>query len=417
MGSLSSNAFMKALKLETWLEEAENVLSPYMEKKVAVISLVGKDSLTRTKGEDLNDFLQMDVFPRWTDEENTMSIQVFYSLDTNAIFMILNGYNDFTHLRQTFSSNPDKNFFEKLAGSEELQIRLLHFISIFSHIIVFVESNTRFDISLSDMLSNVNKVRKNVREDVSEMLERTSKEATEWIREGRLACPRILFAFQRNIIRSELGCVKKREICEKLGHNLESQIYSILKCYKLVDQTMGDSFGYLSDGDPFVNIMQPVSVNINPLADILQIALGKETNDEGDEKFERTPSFVRFLSMHHSSVRSGMPRIYEIPKLELWIKYARAVSGIIKPDSEIVTKKLLNQYVNRQLQFMRMLNARHIKEAIARYTGTSSGFNKAKTIPDRSRNQVVFTKAEHDEKVAVAIAYLDAVWLEIVMKQ
>lgn len=58
---------------------------------------------------------------------------------------------------------------------------------------------------------------------------------------------------------------------------------------------------------------------------------------------------------------------------------------------------------------MRMLNAKHIKEAIARYTGTSSGFTKGKAVPDRPRNQVVFTKAEHDEKVAVAIAYLDAV--------
>ncbi|VDM53516.1 unnamed protein product, partial [Angiostrongylus costaricensis] len=142
---------------------------------------------------------------QWLD----FQIQVFYCVDTNAIFMILNGYNDFTHLRKTFSSNPDKNFFEKFAESEEIQVRLLHFISIFSHIIVFVESNTRFDISLSDMLSIVNKVRKNVREDVSEILERTSKEATEWIREGRIACPRILFAFQRNIIRNELGCVKK----------------------------------------------------------------------------------------------------------------------------------------------------------------------------------------------------------------
>ncbi|KJH50381.1 hypothetical protein DICVIV_03461 [Dictyocaulus viviparus] len=317
--------FMKAVRLEKWLEEAEACLSPYMEKKVAV----GKDSLNRAKGEDLNDFMQMDVFPFWTDEESTMSIQIFYCVDANAIFMMLNGYNDFTHLRQIFCSNSEKNFFEKLAESEELQVRLLHFISIFSHIIVFVESNTR----------------KNIREDISEILEDTSNEATEWIREGRLACPpRDLYFFS------------------------------------------GDSFGYLPDSEAFVNIMQPVAVNVNPLANILQISLGKEINDEGDEKLE---------SM--------------IPRLDLWIKYARAVLDIIKPDSEILTRKLLNQYVNRQLQFMRMLNARHIKEAIARYTGTSAGFNKAKVIPDRTRSQVVFTKAEHDAKIAVAIAYLDAV--------
>ncbi|RCN46619.1 hypothetical protein ANCCAN_07355 [Ancylostoma caninum] len=350
----------------------------------------------------------MDVFPRWTNEDDTMSIQAFYCVDTNVVYLLVNGYGDFVNLQQVFPCNSEKNLFERLAEAEEAEVRLLHFVSIFSHMIIFVESSTRFDISLSDMLSSVNKLRKNVREDISELLEETSKEASEWIKEGRIACPRIVFAFQRNIIRNELGYVKKREICEKLEHSLESQIYSVLKCYKLVDQTVGDSFGYIPENDAFVNVMQPVSVNVNPLSDILQIAIGEELNDEADEKAERIPSFSRFLRMQLDAVRAEKSKIYETPKLDLWIKYARAALEIIKPHSEIVTKKLLNQYINRQLQFMRMLNAKHIKEAIARYTGASSGFGKSKAIAERGRNQV-FTKAEHDQKVALAIAYLDAV--------
>ncbi|WKX95334.1 hypothetical protein Q1695_012075 [Nippostrongylus brasiliensis] len=410
MSALSSPAhsFLKALRLEKWLEQAEDFLSPYLEKKVVVVTLVGKDSLTRAKGEDLNEFLRLDAFPRWTDEDITMSIQAFYCLDNNAIFLMLNGYNDFENLREVFSASSDKNFFEKLARSEELQVRLLHFLCIFSHLLVFVESSTRFDISLSDMLSSVNRIRKNMRETISEMLEEVSKEAPEWIREGRIACPRILFAFQRNIIRSELGYVKKREICDKLEHNLESQIYSVLKCYKLVDQSAGDSFCSIPENDAFVNIMQPVSVNVNPLADILDIALGKESTEDSDEKTEKTSSFTRFLRIHIEAVRACKTKLYDIPKLELWVKYARTLIDIINMDSEILTRKLLNQYVNRQLQFMRMLNAKHIKEAIARYTGTP-GFSKTKALAERPRSQVVFTKAEHDEKVAVAIGYLDAV--------
>lgn len=46
-----------------------------------------------------------------------------------------------------------------MAESEELQVRLLHFLSIVSHLMVFVESSTRFDISLADMLSTVNRIR------------------------------------------------------------------------------------------------------------------------------------------------------------------------------------------------------------------------------------------------------------------
>ncbi|KAK6055925.1 hypothetical protein COOONC_06570 [Cooperia oncophora] len=229
----------------------------------------------------------MDVFPRWTDRENTMSIQAFYCLESNAIFLVLNGYNDFAHLRQVFSSNHDK-----------------------------------------------------------------------------------------------------REICDKLEHNLESQIYSVLKCYKLVDHSTGD---------------------FPRIPDILQIALGKEINEDGDDRSDKTPSFTRFLRSHIDSLKSTKSKIYEMPKLELWIKYARALLDLIKPDSEMVTRKLLNQYVNRQLQFMRMLNAKHVKEAIARYTGASSGFGKGKAAAERARSQVVFTKAEHDEKVAMAITYLDAV--------
>ncbi|CAJ0605079.1 unnamed protein product [Cylicocyclus nassatus] len=170
----------------------------------------------------------------------------------------------------------------------------------------------------------------------------------------------------------------------------------------------GDSFGYVPESDAYVNVMQPVSVNVNLLSDILQIALGEDITEEADEKSERIPSFSRFLRMQLDAVRSEKSRIYEIPKLELWIKYAKALVEIISPSSEIVTKKLLNQYVNRQLQFMRMLNAKHVKEAIARYTGTSPSFGKNKPLTERGRNQV-FTKAEHDHKVALAIAYLDAV--------
>ncbi|PIO56018.1 hypothetical protein TELCIR_22589, partial [Teladorsagia circumcincta] len=397
--SSGNDSFLRALRLEKWLERAENFLSPYLEKKVVVVGLVGKDSLNRAKGEDLNDLLRMDVFPRWTDPEDTMSIQAFYCLDSNAIYLVLNGYNDFAHLRQLFASNHDKSFFERIAESEELEIRLLHYLCILSHLIIFVESSTRFDISLSDTLSTVNKIRKNVRESVSEKLEETSNEAAEWIREGRIALPRILFAFQRNIIRNELGFVKKREICDKLEHNLESQIYSVLKCYRLVEQSSGDSLGYVPENDAFVNVMQPVLVNVNPLADILQIALGKDLVEDGDDKSEKTPSFTRFLRTHIDSLRASKSKIYEIPKLELWVKYAQALVDLIKPDSEMLTRKLLNQYINRQLQFTRMLNAKHVKEAIARYTGASSGFAKGKAITDRARNQVV----------AMAIAYLDAV--------
>ncbi|KAK6738685.1 hypothetical protein RB195_020663 [Necator americanus] len=404
----SRDSCLKALRLDQWLEQAENFLSPYLEKKVTVVALIGKDSLNRAKGEDLNDFLRMDVFPRWTAEEDTMSIQAFYCVDTNVIYLVVNTCGDFTHLRKIFADNSGKNFFERIAESEEAEIRLLHFVSIFSHMVIFVESSTRFDVSLSEKLSSVNKLRKNVREDISELLEESTKEATEWIKEGRIACPRIVFAFQRNIIRNELGFVKKREICEKLEHSLESQIYSVLKCFKLVDQSDGDSFGYIPENDAFVNVMQPVAVNVNPLSDILQIALGEEVNDDTDEKTERIPSFSRFLRIQLDAVRMEKSKIYETPKLNLWIKYAKAALEIITPNSEIVSKKLVNQYVNRQLQFMRMLNAKHLKEAIARYTGASPGFGKGKVITERGRNQV-FTKAEHDQKVALAIAYLDAV--------
>ncbi|PIO66104.1 hypothetical protein TELCIR_12194 [Teladorsagia circumcincta] len=174
--SSGNDSFLRALRLEKWLEQAENFLSPYLEKKVVVVGLVGKDSLNRAKGEDLNDLLRMDVFPRWTDPEDTMS----------------------------------------------------------------------------------------------------------------------------------------REICDKLEHNLESQIYSVLKCYRLVEQSSGDSLGYVPENDAFVNVMQPVLVNVNPLADILQIALGKDLVEDGDDKSEKTPSFTRFLRTHIDSLRASKSKIYEV---------------------------------------------------------------------------------------------------------
>lgn len=90
--------------------------------------------------------------------------------------------------------------------------------------------------------------------------------------------------------------------------------------------------------------MQPVSVNVNPLSDILQIALGEEVNDEADEKAESNffqvkhvsrflgsvsfswehlifiilerisgiPSFTRFLRMQLDALRTEKSKIYEV---------------------------------------------------------------------------------------------------------
>ncbi|KIH52627.1 hypothetical protein ANCDUO_17269, partial [Ancylostoma duodenale] len=111
---LVADPCLRALKIDQWLEQAENFLSPYLEKKVIVVTLIGKDSLNRAKGEDLNDFLRMDVFPRWTNEDDTMSIQAFYCVDTNVVYLLMNGYGDFVNLQQ--------NFFERLAEAEEAEV-------------------------------------------------------------------------------------------------------------------------------------------------------------------------------------------------------------------------------------------------------------------------------------------------------
>uniref|UniRef100_A0A1I7XEJ3 Nonsense-mediated mRNA decay factor SMG8 n=1 Tax=Heterorhabditis bacteriophora TaxID=37862 RepID=A0A1I7XEJ3_HETBA len=331
-------------------------------------------------------------------------IQAFYSTDEDAVFLVMNGIGDMTHLQKVFLNNPEKNFFEKLRESENSQARLFHFICIVSHLIIFVESTTRFDLSLPRSLKAVNKIRLFSREDISSLLEDeltsgTKTGVSDWVREGRIACPRLIFAFHRNVIRHELGAVKKREIYEKLEQSLESQIYSVLKCYKLIDNGTGASLGYISENDPFVHLINPSVVNSNPLADILNISMG-EIEPDDDRRVRPISSFTKFLRQNMDSVRADKIRVYQHPTLSTFIHGTRLISTTLDEKSDIVTEKILSKYINRELQFMENLTDTHINFAIEQYSW--SGYGK-----DRERN--VFTKAEHDQHFANAVSFLDSV--------
>lgn len=102
-----------------------------------------------------------------------------------------------------------QGFFDRLAQLEVDYLRSLTFLTILSHIIIFVEPTCRCDLSCFRNLKKANELRLRCREDICEKFDTIVNFPRKWRIEGRLALPRFLFAFYREQFRTDIPPPKK----------------------------------------------------------------------------------------------------------------------------------------------------------------------------------------------------------------
>ncbi|PAV88646.1 hypothetical protein WR25_26217 isoform B [Diploscapter pachys] len=383
------------LRLEDWLQSAEEELKEHLDKETVVVSLIGKDSVDRGKGEDINDLIKNGVFPSYTPIHETLSILTYYSPQHNALFLVLNGIEDNTNLVKVFATRYEKNFWDKLRESEESHDRLLHFLFLNSHFLLFVEATPRFDSAIARKFKSINKMRLRLKQ-----LGRNEDNPVF----DRLTCPLLLFGFHRNNIRKFLGNAKKREIYEKLEQSMENQIHAILKAYQLIEVPGDQSLAALDEVTPFVHLISPSATLYNPLDEILSLVMSDDFSLETPTTVNSGISFRQFFTRNiNNFFNNAEDESKKIPTLKGLIDRYKSNASLrtktFYQENEAI-KNIFALHTNRELQFLNWLTDKQIDDAVEKYSNADSA---------KERDRQVFTRAEHDQKFSLAVNYLDNV--------
>ncbi|CAJ0565664.1 unnamed protein product, partial [Mesorhabditis spiculigera] len=391
----------RAKPLNEWLTEATETLQPYLHAEVSVVSLIGRDTFLARKSNELNNALGAKIFDSYASGGGS-SIDVYFSLDEGSIFLVLNGFNDLPDLLQMLEGAAGTPLFETIGNAEKRYLQLFTFISVVSHLILFVEQGCRFDVSLARTLKSVNKMRIATTNSILKVLPKNLLKANpELDKEGRFAVPRFAFAFHRNKIRQDLGATKKRELYEKLEENLEQQIYNVFKLLRLIENSHRDNMlGYLPGKAPYAQLLPPET--IDHVTESLLILAGdrKETDVEESE--------FPFLHSLLDAIRApDEEHIFLRPRLGQFISVAKAILPVIL-DDDAIQKRKLDGLLNREARFIDSVSEKALEEAIREYEKEEANPRHARAKSATASGKL-FTKAEHDKRFARAVSYLKSV--------
>ncbi|PAV71352.1 hypothetical protein WR25_17679 [Diploscapter pachys] len=322
------------LRLEDWLQSAEEELKEHLDKETVVVSLIGKDSVDRGKGEDINDLIKNGVFPSYTPIHETLSILTYYSPQHNALFLVLNGIEDNTNLVKVFAT---RLRLKQLGRNED---------------------NPMFD---------------------------------------RLTCPLLLFGFHRNNIRKFLGNAKKREIYEKLEQSMENQIHAILKAYQLIEAPSDQSLAALDEVTPFVHLISPSATLYNPLDEILSLVMSDDFSLETPTTVNSGISFRQFFTRNiNSFFNNAENESKRIPTLkELIDRYKSNASlrtKVFYQENEAI-KNIFTLHTNRELQFLNWLTDKQIDDAVEKYSNADSAKERDRQVFTRAEHDQKFSLA------------------------
>ncbi|CAJ0959796.1 unnamed protein product, partial [Mesorhabditis belari] len=386
----------EARRLEEWFDFVFDRLENFHNTEVTIFTLIGRDTLERRKAEDLNEFFGDTIFQSSFDSSNGLNIEAFFSIEHKTVFLVVNGFSDVTQIMNVFSETSSKPFFEKIQEAEKTQLQLLLFVSLMSHVVLFVEQGCRVDVGLTRTLKLVNKLRlehsneilKLLPDDLLDLLPKFEKEE-------RLALPRFAFAFHRNTIRQDIGNVKRREIFNHLEQNLEQQIFNLLKIMRLIDtKDLNLSLGYLPEKDQYAQLIP--NKNLDPVTKAFFILIG-ENGDEEDLHSDSHKQTVMcsYVSSLIDDARADKTNVYVKPALIEFTKMAQALHEIIFAEESLL-EETLDKCVTVETDFIESLSKKHLNEAIILYSGK-----------DKSRR--LLTKSEHDTRFSSAVAYLESI--------
>ncbi|KAH7726970.1 Protein smg8 [Aphelenchoides avenae] len=419
-----------------WLESPAFNFAAYQGTRVAVVGIIGKDTTESSKCDEINSFLQAQVFRgRWEHDSSPIWIETYFSPANRAVFLLLHGVHDAQSQMHLFSSGKykEKTFFEKLSLLELEYTRLLHVVFILCHMVVFVEQGCRFDAGLLRELKSLNSIRMKSRDAICDELGKLGVSFPRaWQEEGRVAVPRLIFAFHRNPLRADLGAVKRKELTEKMEKSLENQISAVLRHHRIVDPQLPSSLGSLANGvNQLIYLFRQKEAPVDTTREYIEAVFYSKGKLEdvfanvGDEDLVRTKekrveqSFASFLKAHIQDALSiGDKKVFDkFPSFAEFVSGARAVYKTLVTDAKSDRDELKYQ-VSTELVMAQSHADACLQKAIALYKQDLLG-DKLKGRDYRSYHMrrehqqlhpgpVARSKPEHEERLDLACNYLKA---------
>ncbi|KAK0395861.1 hypothetical protein QR680_001468 [Steinernema hermaphroditum] len=371
---------------EEWLDEAFERLNPYNDVDVSVIAVIGKESAEHSKCEVLNAFFDRQIFgSSWCSTDKRTYIEAYFAVEYRTIFLVLHGMNDLTCLISNYAKSDDAeslpNFYEQMAKFENEYNQYVHFLFLISHIVLYVDPGCRFDVSFAKSLSTMNQIRKNRKEEVCSRMAEIEGIPDSIIDEGRFA----------------------KELLEKMQGSIERQIISILRTYRILLPQHRSAIACVSD-DRFVHVNGYNGWSVDTVKDIIYPGLMVEKCEsltEDERKVKRAgDDFERFLRFHleHTPEELDDELIFCSPTFSEFLLTSRELYRLLITEYEASNS---DSTISTELHLTKALDTEYEEEAFSVYKRSS----KENSLS--GRNARAYSKAEHEQRLSSARAYLE----------
>lgn len=267
-----------------------------------------------------------------------------------------------------------------------------------SHIVVLSHPGSSFDTNYVQYFKTLDLLSKKYFNKICSQLGLLNMLNSDWIANGRVCTPRIIFYFERTPRPLNNISIKKLE------HNLEDRIYHILKKTRLIS-TSGSSLFAIPPNDEFVYVSEVrpkdrLSEAVKGLIQDCQPGGAMQVQAPFSSQPYVEKDFMRFLQVHiqqartkgfddsvSSSRHQHPPSYFELPVLEHWVEASKSLYELV------VQKDKPISFLCTDTRFSEQRCLKVLPLAVARYQ---------EGLPSH------YAKAEHEARLAMALALFRA---------
>jgi len=362
---IKMDAKKRKFPLKMNLEEISEKLK---ERKFVVVSFFGKTTLSSgsNKGAYIDEATRGSQF-KGSDTDSS-EIEMVVDADKDVIYLHMRScYDTFTmaeKCKRFEETLLNKGFLSFWSSKRYEHAKALLFIFQVSHILVCVQPGHTVDISYIHLFKSLDNLRNKLQSSVSRLIRDIPGLSKEWISQGRMCSPRVLFLFLSAPVslrgnrgfRDDRKDTKshKNPPIKRLEFSLEDQIYRILRKSRIITNVAANSLFALPVNQEFVyvetgeggSMMDPTTSILNTLYSVLNGETEPNFTFSGpfyqqliNDEMRPRRCFSKFLDKHinqafekgfHDNVTKfgppgGGSSLWEIPPLQNWIQFSESM--------------------------------------------------------------------------------------------
>ncbi|KAK7094164.1 nonsense-mediated mRNA decay factor SMG8-like [Littorina saxatilis] len=255
--------------------------------KICVVAVIGKSRFAPfySKASLLNPVIDRDIFQGLEsligENMEKGDLECYYDEDTQVLYLHLMSHLDTPqlarHCRQTAKDKIQEDFYTYWQDAESRYARMLLLVFSLAHVVLLAHPGSIFDMSYIKFFRILDSIRLKMQPQLTELL-RNLPVSKDWSATGRLCSPRVLFVFQTQTLgpsAEEEGSSKSRSQklspLKRLQHNLEDQIYRVLRRARVITNISNNSLFAVPANQEFVFINSRRSEATEPVTFLLSL--------------------------------------------------------------------------------------------------------------------------------------------------